>query len=116
MSTPDLFAHPFSQSPRESRERGARQGRQRADSGIERVSRHDTLWVEKARLLARQAASEKGRVTSDDLHELLALPDGAHPNLMGAVWRGIGLPVLGYETSRRPEAHGRVIRVYGPPP
>lgn len=97
-------------------EKGRRQGRQRAEGGIERVSRHDTLWVEKARLVARRIAAERGRVCSDDLHEVLALPDGAHPNLMGAVWRSIDLPTIGWETSRRPEAHGRVIRVYGPPP
>lgn len=97
-------------------EKGRRQGRQRADGGIQRVSRHDTLWVEKARLLARQIASQRGRVCSDDLHEALPLPDGAHPNLMGSVWRGINLRMIGYTQSRRPEAHGRIIRVYSNEP
>lgn len=108
---PGLFDPPASVKAEE----GRRQGRQRADYGAKRVARQDTLWVERARRVAREIASQRGRVTSDDLHEACPLPADAHHNLMGAVWRGIGLPVLGYETSRRPEAHGRVIRVYGAP-
>lgn len=109
---PGLFDPP----PAVAAEEGRRRGRQQAAYGTKRVARNDTLWVERARRVARDIAAQRGRVTSDDLHEVCPLPEGAHHNLMGAVWRGIGLPVLGYETSRRPEAHSRVIRVYGPPP
>ena len=111
IAQPGLFDQPESVKAEE----GRRRGRKAAEHGAKRVARHDSAWVEKARRTAREIASQRGRVTSDDLHEVCPLPDGAHHNIMGAVWRGIGLPVLGYETSRRPEAHGRVIRVYGAP-
>ena len=91
---------------------GLQQGRERAEHGIRKVSRHYGDWVAKAQAAAIQHAQMYGEVTSDDLYDICPLPDGAHPNLMGSVWRGITLKAIGYTPSRRPEAHGRIIRVY----
>lgn len=96
-------------------EDGRRRGRRAAEFGIGSVSRRDAGWIETARRVAREIAARKGTVCSDDLHDACPPPPDAHPNLMGAVWRSIGLPAIGWTTSRRPEAHGRAIRLYGPP-
>lgn len=91
---------------------GLKQGRELAEFGIRKVSRHYGDWVDKARQAAINHARVHGQVTSDDLYDICPLPEGAHPNLMGSVWRGIDLRMIGYAPSRRPEAHGRIIRVY----
>jgi hypothetical protein len=82
-------------------EEGRRQGRKRADTGTTKVARYDTGWLARARHTARDLAAKRGRVTSDDLYDVCPLPLDAHPNLMGAVWRSIGLPVLGFEPTLR---------------
>lgn len=104
MTQLDMFAAP--------KKDGLQEGIERADYGIRKVSRHHGDWVDRARQTAVAFAKLHGRVTSDDLYEICPLPEGAHPNLMGSVWRGIDLRVIGYAPSRRPEAHGRIIRVY----
>lgn len=91
---------------------GLLEGIQRADYGIATVSRHYPEWLAKARKHAVEIAQAEGRVSSDDIHEICPMPEGAHPNLMGAVFRNINLYLAGYKRSTRPSAHGRVIRVY----
>lgn len=107
MTQLDMFAVPKD---------GRKEGIERAEYGIKKVSRHYGDWVDKARASAIQFAKTHGKVTSDDLYEICPLPEGAHPNLMGSVWRGINLRMIGYTQSRRPEAHGRIIRVYSNEP
>jgi hypothetical protein len=82
--------------------------------GIERVSRSNSEWIAHAKDVARRVAHERGSVSSDDIHELCPPPPGAHPNVMGAVFKGIGLRVISFMTTKRPSGHGRLIRVYGP--
>jgi len=91
---------------------GLKEGIERAEYGIRKVSRHYGDWIDRARSAAVAFAKTHGRVSSDDLYEICPPPEGAHPNVMGSVWRGINLKVIGYAPSRRPEAHGRIIRMY----
>lgn len=91
---------------------GLAAGIELADIGIQKVSRKYSAWLIKARKAAIEHAQAYGSVTSDDVHEMHPLPEGAHPNLMGAVFRGIPLYLGGYTHSRRPSARGRIIRVY----
>lgn len=82
--------------------------------GIEQVSRNNSEWIAQARGVARRVAQESGAVSSDDIHRLCPPPAGTHPNVMGAVFKGLNLRVISFMTTKRPSGHGRLIRVYGP--
>jgi len=82
--------------------------------GIEKVSRNNREWISQARTVAKRLAYEQGSVTSDDIHEHCPPPSNAHPNVMGAVFKDLGLRVVSFATTKRPSGHGRLIRVYGP--
>ena len=82
--------------------------------GIEKVTRNNREWVSQARAVAKRVAYEQGTVSSDDIHELCPPPPDAHPNVMGAVFKNLGLRVVSFTTTKRPSGHGRLIRVYGP--
>jgi hypothetical protein len=82
--------------------------------GIKRVASQHNDWLTRARAVAKKIAAETGSVSSDDVHAALPMPEGAHPALMGAVFKNLGLRVVGYTNTCRPQAHGRIIRVYGP--
>lgn len=82
--------------------------------GIERVSRSNKEWIAQARKVAKRIAHDQGSVSSDDIHELCPPPPEAHPNVMGAVFKNLGLRVVSFTTTKRPSGHGRLIRVYGP--
>lgn len=82
------------------------------DSGIDAVSKAHMVWLSKARALVLAIAEQQGTVSADDLHERMSLPKTAHPNLIGAVFRGLGLRVVGAVKSQRPRAHSRLILVY----
>ena len=93
---------------------GLVEGVRLADEGIAKVSVGKSEWLAKARQAVVDHAKKHGQVTSDDLHDICPLPVGAHPNLIGAVWRNLNLTFAGYQQSKRPSAHGRVIRVWAP--
>lgn len=84
------------------------------DQGIERVAMGKEEWLAAARSSMRQRAIERGEVSADDLYDACPPPPGSHPNLVGAVFRGLGLRVLRMTKSRRTAAHARLIPVYGP--
>lgn len=91
---------------------GLFEGRRRRDAGIKKVSQDFAWWLEQARHLAVQIAKRKGFVSSDDIHKVCPLPDTAHHNLMGAVFKDKQFDPVGYCPSTRPSAHGRIIRIY----
>jgi hypothetical protein len=91
---------------------GLFEGRQRRDKGLAKVSQGFDWWLEQARFLAEKIAREQGRVSSDQIHEVCPLPEEAHPNLMGAVFKDSRFEPVGYIPSQRPSAHGRIIRIY----
>lgn len=88
--------------------------RLRAAGSASVIDRH-AEWVEEARKVAHTIVAERGRVSSDDLHEACPPPATAHPNIWGALFLRIGLVPIDYVKTRRPEGRGRVIRVYGRP-
>lgn len=91
-------------------------GDQLKDDGQEAVASHNVDFLRIMRSKAMQMAITHGRVTSDDLREYAAeiclAPD--HPNAWGAVFRCVDLRKIGYEPSRTPSAHSRVITIWGP--
>lgn len=69
-------------------------------------------WLREAREKVYLRAKERGRVTSDDVHELTPLPSWVHHNVMGAVFRDKRLRAVGFTHTKRPSGHARTIRIY----
>lgn len=87
-------------------------GEARKREGIAAVATGRADWLREARAIAEFIARRDGRVTSDDLQDRIELPEGAHVNLWGSVLRAPHFRQIGYEKSRRPEAHARVIGIW----
>lgn len=97
----------FSQPP------GLPEGIRLRDAGVKKVSSKNSDWLRHAQMMAKMIVSKKGSVCSDDIHAVCPPPSSAHPNVMGAVFRGLGLKVVGFKQTTRPSGHGRMIKVYG---
>lgn len=79
------------------------------EQGIASLERHD--WVGRARVHAEAICSRLGYTTSDDLHRVMG--DPPHPNCYGAIFHDKRFRATGERVrSKRPEAHGREIRVW----
>ena len=83
------------------------------EQGIASLERH--RWVDKARIVAeglcRAAWWVSGTVTSDDIHVVMETPP--HDNCYGAIFHDKRFKTTGERVrSKRPEAHGREIRVW----
>lgn len=87
-------------------------GRDLRDAGIARVSIGREDWIAKARSLAVWIAKQSGKVTINDVRQLIDLPDDFHHNTWGAVLRGDAFEPIGYCQATHPSAHARVVRVY----
>jgi hypothetical protein len=57
--------------------------------------------------------TERGTVTADDVEEDSPIRSNAIGSAFGALAREGRIAVVGYVNSRRPEAHGRIQRVWG---
>ncbi len=70
-------------------------------------------WLKEARKIAKDFCnnSQFGTVTSDDLRELIDPPPGIGAKIFGAVFRVDFIP-CGSTHTKRPEGHGRAIRVW----
>lgn len=79
------------------------------EQGIASLERH--RWVDRARVEAWRYCHHLGQVTSDDLHDVMGEPP--HPNCYGAIFHHKRFRATGERVrSKRPEAHGREIRVW----
>jgi len=87
-------------------------GRDLRDAGIARVSIGREDWIAKARDMAIWIAKQSGKVTINDVRQLIDLPDDFHHNTWGAVLRGDAFEPIGYCQATHPSAHARVVRVY----
>ena len=74
-------------------------------------AQHGT-FLEQARALAVAVAQEKGTVSINDIRGQITLPPGAHPSLLGSVFRDKRFFVAGYTQAQHPAAHARIIRYY----
>lgn len=83
------------------------------ERGIDRVAESCIGWVENAAIEIIHVAGERGTVTADDIRHL---PNPPHPNAIGAAFHKAaktGVIVQdGYQKSRHPTCHGRVISVW----
>lgn len=87
-------------------------GRDLRDAGIAAVSIGREDWIAKARDMAIWIAKQSGKVTINDVRQLIDLPDDFHHNTWGAVLRGDAFELIGYCQATHPSAHARVVRVY----
>lgn len=87
-------------------------GRDLRDAGIAAVSIGREDWISKARDMAIWVAKQSGKVTINDVRQLIDLPDDFHHNTWGAVLRGDAFEPIGYCQATHPSAHARVVRVY----
>jgi len=88
------------------------EGMRRQKEGIDKVVANGADWLETARNKAVTIIDRRGYVTSDDIHAECEPPPWLHPNTMGAVFKDPRFRPDGYQRSRRPSAHGRIIRRY----
>lgn len=88
-------------------------GQDLRDQGIAQVAARHEVWLAHARAEMLRLVDERGRVSADDLHATCPPPVDAHPNLIGAVFRRLGLQVVDWRQSTRKAAHARMIPVYG---
>ncbi len=85
----------------------------RRDIGIAKVSGYpNDDWITRARNFAMHYAARNGEVTSDDVQKWCPPPPDAHPNVMGAVFRGKRLKPVGFTQTKRVSGHARTIRIY----
>lgn len=87
-------------------------GRDLRDAGIAAVSIGREDWISKARDMAIWVAKQSGKVTINDVRQLIDLPDDFHHNTWGAVLRGDAFEPIGYCQATHPSAHALVVRVY----
>lgn len=87
-------------------------GRMMHDQGIERVAERHEEWLDAVRARAWAVARAKGVVSINDLRPYFVLPEGAHHNLWGTVFRTADFAPVGITRVEHPEGHARTVRVY----
>ncbi len=88
------------------------EARAERDKALRHFEDSQPSFLAQARSLAITIAQQDGRVTIDDVRARLPLPEGIHPNVFGAVFKGKLFEPIGYVPSQRKAAHARAIRVY----
>ena len=73
-------------------------------------SNSNQVYLAKARQAAHKLAQQKGFVTSDDVVNVVGMPNA--PSLVGSIFKGNGFTRIGYTPSTRNSTHGREIGVW----
>jgi len=79
------------------------------DLGLDQLEGHYPRWLDRARVVAEEICRRRGTVTADDIREVLPIPEGVHPNTMGAVFRNSQFEFVGWERSAQPQRHANRI-------
>lgn len=70
-------------------------------------------FLASARAAAIQLANKHGSVTSDQLREVVHLPEGMNPSVFGCVFsKKSDWKILSFVKSARPASHGRYIKQF----
>jgi hypothetical protein len=75
-----------------------------------KISNNNQVYLAKARQAAHKLAQQKGFVTSDDVVNVVGMPNA--PSLVGSIFKGNGFTRIGYTPSTRNSTHGREIGVW----
>ena len=73
-------------------------------------SNSNQVYLAKARQAAHKLAQQKGFVTSDDVVNVVGMPNA--PSVVGSIFKGSGFTRIGYTPSTRTSTHGREIGVW----
>ena len=82
------------------------------DEGIRRVAVSNEQYIKVARAIARQIASQRGSVTSDDVRQACDL-EPVHPGAYGAIFKSKDFQWTGqFRQSEAVSRHGGMQRVW----
>ena len=70
------------------------------------------VWLNRARAVAVDICQDHGSVTTDDVLEKIGMPSGMHPNVIGSIFRRGSFRRIGFQPTKRPQGHGRLIGVW----
>lgn len=70
-------------------------------------------YLDACRAEARKLLSSQFSITSEDVTEKVALPEGVHPNTIGNIFRHEDFVPVGYTLTRKFSSHKRLIRKWG---
>lgn len=82
------------------------------DKGMQRVYGNNFEWVDQARIVAKNLATQYGSVSIDEVLEHCPRPAHIHPNATGTVFREKCWMKIGYKQSTISSAHARAIGVF----
>ena len=87
-------------------------GRDMRDRQLDIFEETEHEFLERCRVVAVFTCMRKGQVSINDIRELIEVPPGLHPSVLGAVFRTKQFKRVGYTEAAHPQAHARVVRVY----
>lgn len=92
-------------------------GERLRDSGAKTVLEHaGEAWRNEFNAAADELLASRGRLTSDDVVQVVGLPPN-HPNAIGAAMRSWartkGLRVVGYNKSQKTSRHAAIVAIWG---
>jgi len=87
-------------------------GRELRDAALAKHETEKREWIDQARAFAIRIATNRGKVTINDVRNHITLPPGVHPNTWGAVLKCRELQPIGFDQAHHPAAHARLVRVY----
>lgn len=87
-------------------------GRAMRDRQLDIFEYTDHQFLARCRALAVLVAKQAGQVSINDIRQIIEVPPGVHPSVLGAVFRTKQFKRIGYTEAVHPEAHARIVRVY----
>jgi hypothetical protein len=84
-------------------------GRAMRDRQLDIFEHTDHQFLARCRALAVLVAKQAGQVY---IRQIIEVPPGVHPSVLGAVFRTKQFKRIGYTEAAHPEAHARIVRVY----
>jgi hypothetical protein len=90
----------------------ALEGRAIKERQLDMFEQRDHLFLARCRALAVMVCHQRGQVSINDIRQIIEVPPGVHPSVLGAVFRTKQFRKVGLTEASHPEAHARIVRVY----
>lgn len=87
-------------------------GRDLRDRQLDIFEHRDTEFLSRCRALAVEICRKQITCSINDIRNLIDIPAGMHPSVLGAVFRTKQFQACGFTEATHPQAHARVVRVY----
>ena len=88
------------------------EGRAIKERQLDMFEQRDHLFLERCRALAVMVCQQRGQVSINDIRQIIEVPPGVHPSVLGAVFRTKQFRKVGLVEAIHPQAHARIVRVY----